>query len=158
MTTMTMTDMEIALRLKAEMNPKYRPRIWQSPDGARVRVYTGLRLVDRVERRLRAEYLEVAGGNVSTSQARIAWGLVVDEVLADLEADEPSQGPYTTRGLVRGACGHQHRTLRAAVRCIERDLRQVGTDREVVRADGSPLNEGEARTVDAIANGGLDPL
>ena len=28
---------------------------------------------------------------------------------------------YTTRGSVRGACGHQHRTILGALRCLARD-------------------------------------
>jgi len=28
---------------------------------------------------------------------------------------------YTTRGSVRGCCGHKHRTMSAAVRCLQSD-------------------------------------
>ncbi len=53
---------------------------------------------------------------------------------------------YTTRGDVRGSCGHQHRTIGAAERCAARDqtycARQGGySDRSVVRGDGSPLSD-----------------
>ncbi len=30
---------------------------------------------------------------------------------------------YTTYGSVRGDCGHQHRTVEAAQRCADRDMR-----------------------------------
>jgi len=30
---------------------------------------------------------------------------------------------YTTWGSVRGCCGHRHRTLKAAKRCLEKDQR-----------------------------------
>jgi len=30
---------------------------------------------------------------------------------------------YTTKGEIRGECGHTHRTLRAALDCAERDRR-----------------------------------
>lgn len=62
------------------------------------------------------------------------------------EEEEPET--YTTRGDVRGACGHAHRTVGAAVECRNADRRgckRVGgySDREVVRtSDGAvPLAE-----------------
>ena len=44
---------------------------------------------------------------------------------------------YTTRGSVRGGCGHKHRTEEAAERCAERDHRDCAaaggySDRKVV--------------------------
>lgn len=52
---------------------------------------------------------------------------------------------YTTSGSVRGCCGHRHRTIEAAKRCIDKDhagcARQGGySDRTVVYYDGSELN------------------
>jgi hypothetical protein len=51
---------------------------------------------------------------------------------------------YTTRGNVRGGCGHKHRSLETAWKCLQRDRSgcqsQGGySDRQVVRADGEPL-------------------
>lgn len=31
--------------------------------------------------------------------------------------------PYTTWGPIRGGCGHAHRTIEAARRCVEKDVR-----------------------------------
>jgi len=33
-----------------------------------------------------------------------------------------TQTHYTTRGPVRGSCGHQHRTLETAARCLRADI------------------------------------
>jgi hypothetical protein len=48
---------------------------------------------------------------------------------------------YTTIGSVRGCCGHDHRSIGAAQRCLARDARgcraQGGySDRYIVRDDG----------------------
>ncbi len=58
---------------------------------------------------------------------------------------------YTTRGSVRGSCGHNHRTLKAAEKCIQADqarCRSQGgySDRvTLVVSDGvsRPLTESE---------------
>jgi len=55
---------------------------------------------------------------------------------------------YYTRGSVRGCCAHIHRSIGAALACIERDMSgcvsQGGySDREVVRADGEDFTSGE---------------
>jgi len=55
---------------------------------------------------------------------------------------------YTTKGPVRGSCGHNHRTIATACKCMQRDqsgCRSQGgySDREVVRADGEELTEDE---------------
>jgi len=55
---------------------------------------------------------------------------------------------YTTKGNVRGSCGHQHRSIRTAEKCRQRDAagcRSQGgySDRFVVRIDGEPLNRSE---------------
>lgn len=62
---------------------------------------------------------------------------------------------YTTKGSVRGCCGHKHRTLEAAVRCVRGDQRgcqsQGGySDRRVVRTDGEALTEAEVYAIDGI--------
>lgn len=49
---------------------------------------------------------------------------------------------YTCTGSVRGNCGHKHRTIDGAVRCLERDAsgcsRQGGySDRELVPHNGA---------------------
>lgn len=48
---------------------------------------------------------------------------------------------YTTSGSVRGDCGHHHRTLSGADRCLQRDMdgcaSQGGySDRRIVAIDG----------------------
>ncbi len=59
---------------------------------------------------------------------------------------------YTTEGSVRGCCGHKHRTIEAAIRCIKRD--QAGcssqggySDRSVVRVDGEDLTDSEKEDI-----------
>jgi hypothetical protein len=49
---------------------------------------------------------------------------------------------YETEGNVRGNCGHRHRTLDGAIRCLRRDHRgcvsQGGySDRYIYRVDGA---------------------
>jgi hypothetical protein len=53
---------------------------------------------------------------------------------------------YTTKGSVRGCCGHKHRYLHSAVKCVLNDrrdcLRVRGySDRSVVRWDGGEMTE-----------------
>jgi len=55
---------------------------------------------------------------------------------------------YTTRGNVRGCCGHKHRSLETAVRCLRDDqsgCRSQGgySDRDIERTDGKDLTEFE---------------
>lgn len=55
---------------------------------------------------------------------------------------------YTTIGSVRGECGHQHRSILAAVRCQMRDSAGCAkhggySDRAVRHADGTRLSESE---------------
>ena len=62
---------------------------------------------------------------------------------------------YTTMGSVRGCCGHKHRTIEAAKRCIDRDhagcVRQGGySDRTVVYSDGSELSSDDQDYVDNL--------
>lgn len=65
---------------------------------------------------------------------------------------------YTTRGSVRGSCGHKHRSLATAVACARSDMRACkglpgGTsysDRWVVRADGSEMTDHEMREIDFL--------
>lgn len=67
---------------------------------------------------------------------------------------------YTTTGSVRGCCGHKHRTIASAVKCVHADsvgcARQGGySDRYVIRHDGSELSAEEHDQVDSI-NGFTD--
>ena len=62
---------------------------------------------------------------------------------------------YTTKGSVRGCCGHKHRSLKAAVQCLRSDqtgcARQGGySDRQITRTDGSELDEGEIYAIDNL--------
>lgn len=62
---------------------------------------------------------------------------------------------FTTKGNVRGCCGHKHRSLETAVRCLREDMKgcqsQGGySDRSVVKTDGEPLSEGEFYALDDI--------
>lgn len=55
---------------------------------------------------------------------------------------------YQADGDVRGICGHKHRTIGAAARCVQADERDcecagVYSDRIVVRTDGNDLSEYE---------------
>jgi hypothetical protein len=55
---------------------------------------------------------------------------------------------YTTRGPVRGCCGHNHQTIKSAYQCVMKDrslCAQEGreSDRCVQRADGVALTENE---------------
>jgi len=59
---------------------------------------------------------------------------------------------YTTRGNVRGCCGHKHRTIEAASKCLLEDqsgcASQGGySDRDIVRADGEDMTEAEYITL-----------
>lgn len=59
---------------------------------------------------------------------------------------------YTTTGSVRGCCGHKHRSIVTAKRCIDNDQAGCATqggysDRDVIRYDGSELSEDEKRTL-----------
>lgn len=71
---------------------------------------------------------------------------------------------YTTDGSVRGCCGHKHRSIATAQRCVDRDsdgcASQGGySDRSVVRYDGTPLTDDEQEWIDATALGdGVDSL
>jgi hypothetical protein len=56
---------------------------------------------------------------------------------------------YTTRGSVRGSCGHQHRTMAAALSCLQKDNRcctaRVGrgySDRQI-----KAVEDGQERTL-----------
>jgi len=70
---------------------------------------------------------------------------------------------YTTVGSVRGRCGHQHRTLEAAVACRRADQQgcrsQGGYSDRVVRIveDGveRPLTADEAQYEDHVYSGGV---
>jgi hypothetical protein len=59
---------------------------------------------------------------------------------------------YEAWGPVRGSCGHKHRTIRGALRCVEADQKAIKkaypstyptnaySDRSVRRTDGEPLS------------------
>lgn len=40
---------------------------------------------------------------------------------AEIFGDLSTVTAWTTRGSVRGGCGHRHKTLRTALECIDRD-------------------------------------
>ncbi len=55
---------------------------------------------------------------------------------------------YRTDGDVRGTCGHKHRSLRTAAKCIHADRVACEgmsgySDRRVVRANGESVTESE---------------
>lgn len=62
---------------------------------------------------------------------------------------------YTTDGDIRGCCGHKHRSIDTAIRCLTADsdgcASQGGySDRTVVRHDGTPLTDDEQEWIDAL--------
>lgn len=68
---------------------------------------------------------------------------------------------YTTRGSVRGGCGHKHNTIAAAQRCCERDQRDCASlpggksysDRVIRRVDGAGLSDEEHAEWSALTDG-----
>jgi hypothetical protein len=61
---------------------------------------------------------------------------------------EPTTAYYTTDGSVRGDCGHKHRTVEAARRCLDKDQRGCSSqggysDRRVVAVD----TDGQTRSL-----------
>lgn len=65
---------------------------------------------------------------------------------------------YITAGPVRGECGHVHRTLQGALRCLERDVRHCSdqggfSDRSLRRSDGAWLTDDEMDRVRDIEDG-----
>jgi hypothetical protein len=70
----------------------------------------------------------------------MTMGYENDETIAhaaEIFGDLSTVTAWTTRGPVRGPCGHRHKTLRAALECVDRDgaaCRKVGgySDRSVV--------------------------
>jgi hypothetical protein len=52
---------------------------------------------------------------------------------------------YTTRGSVRGSCGHKHRTIGAAVRCLHSDQAGCRTLRGYSDRTVRPVTGGEER-------------
>lgn len=62
---------------------------------------------------------------------------------------------YTTRGSVRGDCGHKHKSIGAAEACRAQDARACASlvggaysDRYVARCDGEPLSDDERRDIE----------
>ena len=67
---------------------------------------------------------------------------------------------YVCSGSVRGECGHVHRTLRGAARCLARDQRgcrsQGGySDRHVRHADGGALDRDDYDTVNYLIDNNM---
>lgn len=54
---------------------------------------------------------------------------------------------YTTRGSVRGGCGHKHRTMAAAVRCLQADQSCCRTLRGYSDRTIRPVEDGEERSL-----------
>jgi hypothetical protein len=59
---------------------------------------------------------------------------------------------FTTHGSVRGSCGHAHRSLETACKCLRQDQRNCKSlggysDRDVVRNDGQQLDDSEQEYV-----------
>ena len=61
---------------------------------------------------------------------------------------KPSTIAYTTRGPVRGTCGHRHRSIETAAKCVlrdGRDCRSLGggaySDRRVVAVEAGAERE-----------------
>jgi len=76
----------------------------------------------------------------------------VEELLKIIEG---IRGPYITTGSLRGGCGHRHRSIAAAVRCLDRDRRTClargeRSDRRVVHANGSELVDIELGHLSAL--------
>ena len=71
----------------------------------------------------------------------------------------PNMRAYWCRGPVRGACGHHHKTLEAADRCLQRDIRgcakQGGySDRRIVPVGTvEGLSDVEAAYLDGVRCG-----
>jgi len=70
---------------------------------------------------------------------------------------------YICIGSVRGECGHRHRTLHGAVRCLLRDRREcrgVGggcySDREIRMDDGGDLDRDTFYAAQYLLDGHLD--
>jgi hypothetical protein len=62
---------------------------------------------------------------------------------------------YTTMGKMRGVCGHNHRSISGAFRCLVLDqnccMKGGGyTDRGIVRTDGKDLTPSERHALDAL--------
>ncbi len=64
---------------------------------------------------------------------------------------------YECVGSVRGSCGHEHKTMRAAVRCLDKDRDGCSScgggaysDRRVRRVGDVPLSDREHEEYDAI--------
>jgi hypothetical protein len=73
---------------------------------------------------------------------------------ATIKASDLPATSYTAEGSVRGSCGHNHRTIKAAFDCCAKDQRAVKrgnpgggsySDRDVARSDGKPMTEDEIR-------------
>ncbi len=77
--------------------------------------------------------------------------------MANGYTNEAKAVTYTCKGSVRGECGHTHRTLVGAARCLHRDQRACTSlgggaysDRTIVRTDGEEMSELEMYEIDDI--------
>jgi hypothetical protein len=65
---------------------------------------------------------------------------------------------YTVSGVIRGSCGHRHRNLYTALKCLIRDrsgcASQGGfSDRWVTRSNGDELTGEERQTLELLEYG-----
>lgn len=65
---------------------------------------------------------------------------------------------YTTKGSVRGCCGHKHRSLKTAFICITKDTNGCNSqggysDRYIQRLDGEELEVSEQKILDSLERG-----
>jgi len=65
---------------------------------------------------------------------------------------------YTTTGSVRGTCGHKHRNLSTAFRCLRADQRGCAkhggySDRRITRSDEAPLTDDEREDLFDLQDG-----
>lgn len=73
-------------------------------------------------------------------------------------ATETKSVTFTAIGNVRGSCGHNHRTIDTAAKCLRKDkqgcMSQGGySDRQVRRSDGAALTNHDYATIETIVTG-----
>lgn len=105
-------------------------------------------------------------GDVLWSAPYRTWRAAADAaslegLTVETDPTTTAQTRYTTRGDVRGSCGHRHGSIATAHACLERDARgcqRAGagcySDRRVVAVEG----EGEERDLDDVEAGELECL
>jgi hypothetical protein len=71
--------------------------------------------------------------------------------------NKEEKGMYTTHGRTRGTCGHNHKSLSTAVKCLRRDQGALQSpcysDRTVVRTDDKELNNDEISELESLLYG-----